>query len=181
MKNKIILDLCGGTGSWSKPYSDVGYDVHVVDILLGNDVRLLKLPENVYGILSAPPCTHFSGSGARWWASKGQNALLDGLSVVDACLRIIMFTKPAFWVMENPVGRLKDYIGSPYMYFNPCDYGDPYTKKTALWGVFNKPEKNPVKPVEGSKMHRLPPSPDRWRLRSETPQGFAKAFFEANQ
>ena len=29
---KIILDLCGGTGSWSKPYADAGYDVKVVTL-----------------------------------------------------------------------------------------------------------------------------------------------------
>jgi site-specific DNA-cytosine methylase len=183
MKQKIILDLCGGTGSWSKPYQEAGYDVRIIDPLAnGADVRLYKLDSTkVYGILAAPPCTHFAGSGARWWVGKGETALLEGLSVVDACIRIIFIKKPIFWVLENPVGRLNKYLGKPKMYFNPCDYGDPYTKKTCLWGDFNIPKKNPVDPIEGSKMHKLPPSPDRWRLRSMTPQGFAKAFFEANQ
>ncbi len=67
------------------------------------------------------------------------------------------------------------------MYFQPCDYGDPYTKKTCLWGNFNNPIKNPVAPTEGSKMHKYPPSKDRQMLRSITPPGFAKAFFEANK
>lgn len=148
----------------------------------GTDVRLMKKPEEeIYGILAAPPCTHFAGSGARWWAGKGESALLEGLSVVDACLRIVYVCKPMFWVLENPVGRLSQYLGTPRMYFNPCDYGDPYTKKTCLWGEFNEPKRNPVEATEGSKMHLLPPSPDRWRLRSETPQGFASAFFLANQ
>ena len=49
-----------------------------------------------------------------------------------------------------------------------------------LWGNFVAPMKTPCLATEGSKMHRLPPSPDRWKLRSETPQGFANAFFEAN-
>jgi hypothetical protein len=179
---KIILDLCGGTGSWSKPYRDAGYDVRVVDPLAdGTDIRLFKAPtEQIHGILAAPPCTHFASSGARWFEMKGDAALLEGLSVVDACLRIILVTRPKFWVMENPIGRLKQYIGSPKMYFNPCDYGDPYTKRTALWGEFNIPKQKPVEPIEGSKMHLLPPSKDRWRLRSTTPPGFAKAFFEAN-
>jgi hypothetical protein len=106
---------------------------------------------------------------------------LEGLSVVDACIRIIHVTRPKFWAMENPIGRLKRYIGSPKMYFNPCDYGDPYTKRTALWGDFIVPMQSPIEPTEGSKMHLMPPSPNRWRLRSETPAGFARAFFEANQ
>lgn len=184
---KIILDLCGGTGSWSKPYRDAGYDVRVIDPLSefeggGRvDVRLMEKPMfQVHGILAAPPCTHFSGSGARWWAQKGDDALLDALSVVDACLRIIHVCNPEWWALENPVGRLSRFIGKPRMYFNPCDYGDPYTKKTCLWGNFNIPEKTPVEPTEGSKMHLLPPSAERWKLRSMTPQGFANAFFKAN-
>lgn len=177
----IILDLCGGTGSWSRPYSEAGYDVRLIT-LPDIDVRLFKFPtENIYGILAAVPCTEFAVSGARWWAAKGDAALLEGLSVADACLRIIFLTNPKFWVLENPVGRLKHYIGPPKMFFNPCDYGDPYTKKTALWGNFNIPVPTPVEPTEGSKMHRLPPSPERQALRSITPPGFAQAFFEANR
>ena len=180
--SKIILDLCGGTGSWSAPYRDAGYDVRVVDPLAGGgDVRLLRLhSEPIHGILCAPPCTHLSGSGARWWEAKGEAALLEAMSVVDACLRVVWAHNPAWWVMENPVGRLVRFIGKPRMTFHPCDYGDPYTKKTCLWGVFTEPKKSPVPATEGSKMHLLPPSEDRWRLRSMTPPGFAKAFFEAN-
>lgn len=176
---KIILDLCAGTGAWSRPYRDAGYDVRL--ITLPTDVRLYIPPKDVYGILAAPPCTHLASSGARWWRQKGEMALLEALSVVDACLRIVLATTPVFWVLENPVGRLIHYLGKPVMYFDPCDFGDPYTKKTCLWGRFNEPVKSPVDPVEGSKMHRLPPSDDRQELRSMTPPGFARAFFEANR
>lgn len=176
----MILDLCGGTGSWSAPYRAAGYEVLLVDLEQGQDVRLLELPAYVHGILAAPPCTHFSASGARWWKAKGPTALLESLSVVDACLRIIHMTRPKWWALENPVGRLRRYLGPPTYTFNPCDHGDPYTKKTLLWGEFNLPKKTPVPPTEGSKMLRLSPSPDRWKLRSATPPGFARAFFEAN-
>ena len=57
--NKIILDLCGGTGSWSKPYKEAGYDVRVIT-LPKYDVMTYEPPKNVYGILAAPTCTHFS-------------------------------------------------------------------------------------------------------------------------
>ena len=50
---KIILDLCGGTGAWSKPYRDAGYDVRVIT-LPDHDVLTYIPPENVYGILAAP-------------------------------------------------------------------------------------------------------------------------------
>jgi hypothetical protein len=171
--------LCGGTGSWSRPYKEAGYDVRLVT-LPENDVRTYKPPENVYGILAAPPCTHFAVSGARWFKSKGEKALLEGMAVADACIRIVWATKPKFWALENPVGRLVNYYGKPKMYFNPCDYGDAYTKKTALWGEFKEPKKNPVKPEKNSRIWYMSPGPKRAELRSITPAGFAKAFKEAN-
>lgn len=192
---KIILDLCGGTGAWSRPYKEAGYDVRVIT-LPENDVRLFIPPQGgVYGVLAAPPCTHFASSGARWWKDKGEAALLEGLSVLDACLRIITICRPAFWALENPVGRMRHYLGAPALIFDPWEYGDPYTKRTLLWGQFNAPVKTPCKPIEGivesghnqprrrfpSKMHLIPPSANRATIRSITPPGFAQAFFEANR
>ena len=177
----LILDLCGGTGAWSQPYTDAGYDVYSVDLKSDLDVQLFESGRagHVHGILAAPPCTAFAVSGARWWAQKGPDALKEGLAVVDACLRIITVCEPQWWALENPVGRLRYYLGVPVMYFNPNDYGDPYTKKTALWGKFNPPELHQVEPTEGSKMHTRygGGSGDQ---RSVTPPGFAQAFFEAN-
>jgi hypothetical protein len=88
--------------------------------------------------------------------------------------------RPQWWALENPVGRLTRYLGPPRMTFDPADYGDPYTKKNLLWGDFSIPRKKPVEATEGSKMHRLPPSPERAALRSVTPEGFSRAFYEAN-
>lgn len=180
--DRIILDLCGGTGSWSQPYRDAGYDVRIIDPLVnGQDVRLFELPEfPVHGILAAPPCTHLAASGARWWAEKGEDKLLEALSIADACLRLVLACKPVWWALENPVGRLSRFYGQPKIYFNPCDFGDDYTKRTGLWGDFRFPVKRPVEPTAGSKLWRLPPSEERWKLRSMTPQGFAKAFYQAN-
>lgn len=191
-ENRIVLDLCGGTGSWSEPYRNAGYDVRVIDLdpVVGTggmtqDVRLFEVPEwlsKIHGILAAPECTHLAASGARWWGEKGDAALIQALSVADACLRIVWLCRKtlAWWALENPVGRLPRFYGPPEMYFQPCDYGDPYTKKTGIWGEFRFPQQNSVEPVEGSKMHKIPPSEERWRLRSMTPQGFATAFFQAN-
>jgi hypothetical protein len=176
---RTILDLCGGTGAWSQPYADAGYDVRVIT-QPDQDVRLWHPIGNVWGILAAPPCTELAGSGARWWAAKGEGALLKGLAVVDACLRIVIAEDPHWWVLEQPVGRASRYLGPPQMTFQPCDYGDPYTKRTCLWGDFKIPERTPVPATEGSKIHRMAPSPERAALRSITPAGFARAFFEAN-
>lgn len=176
-----VLSLCDYTGNWSKPYLDAGYDVRRIDLKRGDDVRLFKaLPHPVRGILAAPACTHLAGSGARWWAEKGEAALLESLALVDACLRVVVVHQPIWWCLENPVGRLVHYLGAPTMSFHPSDYGDPWTKKTLLWGKFKRPAKRPVVATEGSKMHRMAPSPDRAALRSETPVGFCNAFFEAN-
>ena len=50
---RVILDLCAGSGAWSNPYLEAGYDVRRVD--LPKDVRLLPYPGTVWGILAAPP------------------------------------------------------------------------------------------------------------------------------
>ena len=176
---QVILSLCDGLGSWSQPYVDNDYDVIRVDLNAGHDVRLLQLPAKpIHGVLAAPPCTMFANSGARWPRTPEQ--MLDALSVVDACLRIIMVTEPVWWVLENPHGKLSRYLGPPRMTFQPNDYGDDYTKLTCLWGRFTEPARTPVPAVAGSRMHFLPPGPERAALRSVTPEGFARAFYEAN-
>ncbi len=149
---------------------------------------------NVYGILAAPPCDHFSVSGAQYWPAKDRDGrTADALSIVDACLDVIEFYKRScglqFWALENPVGRLRSLLanrlGIPRMTFNPCDYGDPYTKRTLLWGSFIPPKKNPVEPIracsQGSWIQKLGGKSARTKmLRAVTPPGFAKAFFETN-
>ena len=181
--NKIIYSLCDYSGNWVKYYGD-GYKTILVDVKSGQDVRLLKKPkEDVYGIVAAPPCTVFAGSGASWRALRPTSEVLEGLSIVDSCLRFIYACNPVFWALENPVGWLNDYLGKPVMYFDPCDFGDPYTKKTCLWGKFNLPTKNRVEPTQGSKTHICygGRSARTKTMRSITPLGFAKAFYEANK
>ncbi len=174
-----ILSLCDGSGAWSQPYVDADYDVLRVDLAAGEDVRLFRLPARpVHGILAAPPCTVFAQSGNGW--PRTDDEMREGLSVVDACVRIIYATAPAWWCLENPVGKLVHYLGPARMTFNPNDYGDPYTKRTCLWGSFTAPTRTPVLATEGSKLHRLPETRDRAAIRSVTPAGFARAFFEAN-
>lgn len=111
--SRIILDLCGGSGSWSKPYKDAGYDVRLVS-WPENDVRTYESPKGVYGILAAPPCTMFSL--ARRTAKTPPD--FDGaMGVVGACLRIAWQCRAEgslkFWALENPVGLLRQFIGKP--------------------------------------------------------------------
>jgi len=225
MQNQpVILDLCGGTGSWSRFYrEDPAYRVVIVDPgewgslaavpgaeILEMDVRDFAYEvteavdsragrvrgiwlDDVRGILAAPPCTHFSRSGARWWAQKGEEVLIDALSIVEACFRVVDDTNPLWWCLENPAGRLRWFIGNPKIIIQPHHYAghaeDPetqrYTKTTLLWGDFSLPEKQNLEPVrvcaQGSWIQKLGGKSDRTkRLRSMTPEGFARAFYLAN-
>lgn len=229
-KDKIILDLCGGTGSWSKPYRDVGYDVRVINVpeydvrsfmifnerLWFNDGKSFNnkeicLIDKIYGILAAPPCTQFSF--ARTNAKKLRD-FKDAMSIVSACLRIIWevqyepvnntakYTRLKFWALENPYfGLLKNFIGKHVFTFDPWEFGDGYQKRTALWGNFNFPVKNPVpmtaeaKAKTNSYLHTIKFDYmkskdihaesfgifDRQARRAITPAGFARAFFDANR
>jgi hypothetical protein len=181
--NKVILSLCDHSGEWSRPYLEAGYEVVRVDLKLGNDVRLI--PRNwarVHGVLAAPPCNHFARSGALHWAAKGEAALLEGLSIVDACLRQVAICRPEWWALENPIGRLKDYLGEPAFRFDPCDFGDAWTKRTWLWGHFTppmpllSPALAAVEPIEVDVTTKRRGK----TARSLTPEGFARAFFAAN-
>jgi hypothetical protein len=181
----LILSLCDYSGNWSRPYAEAGYEVVTLDLQHGDDIRLARyqgMP--VHGILAAPPCTEFARSGAQHWKAKGESKLIEGMATVDACLRAVAIYRPTWWVLENPVGRLKDYLGPPKFRFDPCDYGDPYTKRTWLWGNFTPPmplycpTAVAVAPTLGSAIHRM--SSRNKNGRSATPAGFAQAFFEAN-
>jgi len=195
-KDKIILDLCGGTGSWSKPYQDNGYDVRVIT-LPEYDVLTYQPPKNVYGILAAPPCTMFSLARTT---AKTPRDFGQGLEIVKACLNIIWQCRieggVKFWALENPVGYLRQFLGTPSLTFQPCDYGDYHTKKTDLWGYYNMPKKNPVVIPEeilqklAINNRDLPQLPIGYRppdgklqaaRRAMTPQGFAQAFYKANR
>lgn len=185
---KVILSLFDYSGNWPKFYKENGYDVFQVDIKHGIDILDLApndLPDNVHGILAAPPCTDFASSGSQYWKAKDADGrTAASLKLIDKVLEIVEFTDPVFWCLENPVGRLatlRPVLGKPY-YFNPCDFGDAYTKKTGLWGKFNKElSKSPVTPDPNSWIMKLGGKSERTKeLRSMTPLGFAKAFYEAN-
>ena len=218
---KIILDLCGGTGSWAKPFKDNGYDVRTLtlpdfDVEKWREdkefVKLLK-SNTIHGILAAPPCTMFSIARNDKTALKPRD-LQKGMKTVQACLDIVheCLYNPyqvsknnlKFWSLENPAsGYLNRFLGTPKFVFDPSEYGDNHTKKTALWGMFNEPKKttkaltlkgdenNYVKSVEKYFSEKKYLIPEGYRektklsmrtvVRSITPQGFANAFYKANK
>lgn len=140
---KIILDLCGGSGSWTRPYDLSGdYEVHIIT-LPENDVKTFKWTgRKVYGILAAPPCESFSNARRGHKVLNQSMTRKEGLNIVESCLRIIKECDPVFWALENPAtGDLEKYLGKPKMIFQPYEFGDGWAKKTSLWGNFNLPEK----------------------------------------
>lgn len=173
--SRLILDLCGGTGSWSRPYAEAGYDVELVD--LPRDVRLERWSKStVHGILAAPPCTVFSYARNRY--EPGSDELISALSVVDACLRAVMLYKPRWWALENPRNKLRRYLGPPRLTFRQWEYGDPAEKPTCIWGEFEAPMFRVGKRTKPSTFKT-----NRENARPEdaiTPPGFSRAFFEAN-
>lgn len=165
---KIILDLCGGTGAWSKPYKDAGYDVVVVTLpdhdvtqvypfkgMASNSLKedghfpMLHIGgekyinieiKNIYGILAAPPCTEFSKA-----KSTSPRDFQKGMETVQACMDIIWNvqkkTKLTFWALENPEGLLQRFLGNPPYRFEQWWFGNNRSKKTCLWGRFNEPKR----------------------------------------
>lgn len=191
------MDLCGGTGSWSKPYKDAGYDVRLVT-LPDNDVRSYRPPDDVYGILAAPPCTQFSRARTT---AKTPRDLKGAMEIVEACLRIIWEARIngslRFWALENPTGFLRQFLGAPAMTFRQWQFGGRFQKPTDLWGYFHQPSPTTSKEPEGISLALRdnwshPPIPHHIRaldpsirkqraaVRAITPIGFAKAFKAAN-
>jgi len=199
-----ILHLCADIGSDSFYYrKSEAYNV----IQIGQEIGVENYSADleIHGIIANPVCTEFS-------TLKGfqlHNADAD-LTMVKHCQRIIQECSPVWWVLENPAnGTLKSYLGKPVFFYQPWEYGSPWTKKTALWGQFNIPKKlffgwsdvrtndklyirpNRLKPslayLHKNDVFRIPefePFIDSVKtdadLRSLCSQGFARAFFEAN-
>ena len=120
--------------------------------MVGRDIGVENYhpPENVYGIIANPPCTMFSVARTN---AKTPRDFIEGMRLVKECLRIIwecqyptkghrLKSNLKFWVIENPAtGALKNFLGNPNYTYSPHEFGADFSKKTALWGLFNKPNK----------------------------------------
>lgn len=197
---RVVLSLFDLTGSWSRPWEEAGYQVYRFDIQddpTVGDVNNFSSEffsdwfgdfegADIYAVLAACPCTDFAVSGARHFAAKDNDGrTVASVKLVHQTLATIEHFRPAVWAIENPVGRIEKLGGLPpwRLSFNPNHLGDPYTKKTLLWGRFNGDLPiAPVEPTEGSKMHKLygGKSLATKNARSATPEGFSYGFFLAN-
>lgn len=202
MNKKIILDLCGGTGSWSKPYKDAGYDVRVITLpeydITDPKVIDMCVKLNPYGIFAAPPCTMFSMART---VAKIPRDMKGAMKLVLACLEVIWRCqyegkRLKFWALENPKARLRWFLGVPQLSMNPYEYGDRVRKPTDIWGNYILPKKSPIiltaqeKTKFGAHVKKLPSLPEGYKFgdsnsraarRAITPPMWALAFYKANK
>lgn len=125
-------------------------------------------------MIAFPPCTHLCVSGARWFKDKvtEQKEAIDFfMCLVNAPIKRI--------AIENPIGIMSTKYRKPDQIIQPWQFGHGETKATCLW-LKNLPLLQPTNIVEGreGKVWKMPPSADRWKLRSKTYEGIAQAMAE---
>jgi hypothetical protein len=123
-------------------------------------------------MVAHPPCTHLAVSGSRHFHRK-QREQAEALDFV----RLLMAAPIPRWCIENPVSVISSAIRPPDQIIQPWEYGHGEVKATCLW-LSNLPKLRPTECVDGreARVHRMPPSPDRWKERSRTFQGVADAM-----
>jgi len=177
-----ILIACEFSGVVRDAFIKRGHDAISCDILpsespgphIQGDLRDVDMTKYDM-VIAFPPCTHLAVSGARWFKDK----------VKEQKLAIEFF----MWIanlpvkkiaIENPVCIMSTRWRKPDQYIQPWQFGHGELKKTGLW-LKGLPLLKPTKIVEGreQRIWKLPPSPDRAKIRAKTFQGIADAF--ANQ
>ena len=183
-----VLVACEYSGTVREAFTERGHDAWSCDLLptdipsdkhIQGDCLEAIASQKWDLIIGHPPCTFLTVSNSKNWAKlqangKQQAAIDFVLAIWDAdCPRICI---------ENPVGALstRSRMGKPTQYVQPYEFGHPEQKKTGLWlkGLpklvgtkFIDVSGLPKKDVQ--RLHYLPPSKDRWKLRSKTYQGIA--------
>lgn len=174
-----VLVACEYSGKVRDAFKARGHDAWSCD-LLPTDVEGQHIQGDVLEVLDQgwdlmiahPPCTHLAVSGARWFKDKQQEQI-EALEFVKALL-----DAPIERIaLENPVSIISSKIRKPDQIVQPWQHGHGETKATCLW-LKGLPKLKPTNIVEGRKarIHMMPPSKDRWKLRSETYTGIAKAM-----
>lgn len=176
-----ILIGCEYSGVVRDAFLRLGHDAMSCDLLptespgphYQGDIRdVIDYPFDL--AIFHPPCTHLSVSGARHFAEKRmdgrqQSAVSFFMSLARAPIPMI--------AIENPVCIMSSLWRKPDQIIQPWQFGHGETKATCLW-LKGLPKLRPTDIVEGrdNRIHRMPPSPDRWKERSRTFAGIAEAF-----
>jgi hypothetical protein len=123
-------------------------------------------------MIAHPPCTYLAASGARWFRYRRceQDRALE-------FIRLLLDVPIPRIALENPIGVISTRIRKPDQIIQPWQFGHGETKATCLW-LKNLPLLVPTNIVNGreERIHRLPPSKDRGKLRSITYSGIAEAM-----
>lgn len=181
-----VLVACEYSGKVREAFRKLGHDAWSCDLLPADD----NSPFHIQGdcvpviqqgwdiIIMHPPCTALAVSGNRWYG-KGMPKHSERLESIKWTTALYNLAKEHARVgvcMENPVGVLPI---KPTQYIQPWQFGHGETKKTGLW-LHGLPPLEPTNIVEGreQRIWKLPPSADRWKIRSETFQGIADAMAE---
>ena len=175
-----VLVACEESQTVCKAFRALGHEAYSCDIIpcsgghpewhIQDDVR--NHLEGWDLIILHPPCTDLAVSGARWFKQKGnkpQEAYEFAMALWNAPCK-----KKA---MENPIGKLSTLFRKPDQIIQPWQFGHGEVKATCLW-LEGLPKLTPTNIVEGreAKVHRMPPSPERAKLRSKTYSGIANAM-----
>lgn len=125
-------------------------------------------------MIAHPPCTHLAVSGARWFKDKREEQ-----EEALAFVRLLLDAPIPRIALENPVSIISSRIRKPDQIIQPWMFGHGETKATCLW-LKGLPPLVPTNVVDGreARIHRMPPSADRWKERSKTYQGVAQAMAE---
>ena len=177
-----VLIACEFSQIVTKAFRDRGHEAYSCDILPteGNpawhiqDDVLKHLDEGWDLMIAHPPCTDLAVSGARWFGGK---RVEQGKAIwFFAQLALAPIKKIC---IENPIGIMSTVWRKPDQIIQPWQYGHGETKATCLWlkNLFPLAPTNIVSGRE-ARIHKMPPSKDRGRLRSITYKGIASAMAE---
>ena len=174
-----ILVACEFSGIVREAFKKRGHNVWSCD-LLPTEIPGNHIQGNVLGILDEgwdlmvafPPCTHLASSGARWFKNK----LVEQELALYFVKRLMMAPIERI-AIENPIGIISTRIRKPDQIIQPWMFGHGETKATCLW-LKNLPLLKPTNIVDGreTRIHKMPPSINRWKKRSITYQGIAEAM-----
>lgn len=177
-----VLVACEYSGKVREAFRKLGHDAWSCDLLPADDgskyhyqgdvLTLLQLDGKWDLMIAHPPCTHLAVSGARWFKDK-QVEQTEALEFVKQLLNAPI----PMIALENPISIISSRIRKPDQIIQPWMFGHGETKATCLW-LKNLPRLKPTNIVDGreGRVWKLPPSKDRWKLRSETYQGIADAM-----
>lgn len=176
-----VLVACEYSGTVRNAFIAMGHDAMSCD-LLPTDAEGPHYQGNVFDVINDgwdimiahPPCTHLAVSGARHFAAKKASGVQDeALAFVQA----LMDAPINRIAIENPISIISSKIRKPDQIIQPWQFGHGETKSTCLW-LKNLPNLMPTNIVDGrsDRIHKMPPSPLRWKLRSTTYKGIAKAM-----